>query len=67
MITKEEYNKAKRVVENYEEQLRIDDVMRSKKLKEEQVKRELDCKEHYYLPDGKWTSTRSCQDCGKTI
>ena len=32
-----------------------------------QKKREDECGEHYFVGDGKWTSTRSCHFCGKTI
>lgn len=67
MVTEEQYKEAKKMVETYDEQLRIANVVRSKRLKEEQLKREQECDEHYYLPNGKWSSTRSCQFCGKTI
>jgi cephalosporin-C deacetylase-like acetyl esterase len=42
-------------------------VVRSKRLKEEQLEREQKCGDHYYLPRGKWQSGMVCQDCGKTI
>jgi hypothetical protein len=67
MITKEKYLKAKKIVEDYNEQLRISGVVRSKRIKEEQAIREKECSEHYYLPRGKWQSGVQCQDCGKVI
>lgn len=67
MITEETYLEAKRIVDAYKEQLRIADVMRSNMLAEAQKKREAECLEHYFISDGKWTSTRTCQDCGKRI
>lgn len=67
MITEETYLEAKKIVDTYNEQLRIADVMRSKLMAEAQKKREDECGEHYFLDDGKWTSTRSCQFCGKRI
>ena len=68
MITKEQYRKAKKIVEAYDEQLRIADVMRRKRIKEEQVEREHKCNgDHDYISRGKWTSGMVCQDCGKTI
>jgi hypothetical protein len=67
MITKNEYLKAKKIVDDYKEQLRIAEVMRAEKLAEEQRKREVDCGEHYYLDGPKWTSYRQCQFCGKKI
>lgn len=67
MITEEKYLEAKKIVEAYDEQLRIANVVRSKLLKEEQLKREQECGDHYYLPRGKWQSGMVCQDCGKTI
>jgi hypothetical protein len=36
-------------------------------INQEQLIRESNCGEHYYLEDGKWSSTRTCQDCGKKI
>ena len=67
MITEEQYKEAKKIVEAYDEQLRITNVVRSKRLKEEQLEREQKCGDHYYLPRGKWQSGMVCQDCGKTI
>lgn len=67
MITEEQYKEAKKIVEAYDEQLRIANVVRSKRLKEEQLEREKKCGDHYYLPRGKWQSGMMCQDCGKTI
>jgi len=67
MIAKEKYLEAIKIVEDYREQLRIANVVRSKRLKEEQLKREEECGEHYYIQNGKWQSGMRCQDCGKTI
>jgi hypothetical protein len=67
MITEEKYLEAKKIVEAYNEQLRIANVVRSKRMREEQLKREEECGDHYYLPIGKWSSGMRCQDCGKTI
>jgi len=74
MITEEEYNKAKDVVNDYEEQLRIDDVMRREERKKAQKKREDECGKSKFGHDyrssgGKWSSScqQSCVDCGKTL
>lgn len=67
MITEEQYKEAKKIMEAYDEQLRTANVVRSKQLKEEQLKKEQECGDHYYLPRGKWQSGMVCQDCGKTI
>tara|TARA_R110000851_G_C12718210_1_gene528158 strand:+ start:347 stop:553 length:207 start_codon:yes stop_codon:yes gene_type:complete len=67
MIKEEQYKQAKKIIEAYEEQLRIDNVFRNKRLKEDQLKREEECGDHHYLPRGKWQSGMMCQDCGKTI
>jgi hypothetical protein len=42
-------------------------VMRSKLMADAQKKREDECGDHYFIEDGKWSSTRTCQDCGKRI
>jgi DNA polymerase elongation subunit (family B) len=67
MISKEQYNEAKKIVEAYDEQLRIANVMRSELMAEKQIEREAKCGDHYYLPRGKWQSGMQCQDCGKVI
>lgn len=67
MITEETYLEAKKIVDAYNEQLRIADVMSSKLMAENQKERESKCGEHYYLPRGKWQSGVECQDCGKVI
>ena len=67
MISEQEYLKAKKIVSEYDIQLRIALVEHNKLLKEKQLKREIDCGDHYYRPNGKWQSGMTCQDCGKTI
>ena len=67
MKTAKEYLEAQKIVATYNEQLRIADIVRSKLMADAQKKREDECGEHYFTEDGKWTSTRSCQDCGKRI
>jgi hypothetical protein len=67
MITEIEYNQAQDVVTAYliqEELLRQE---KAKKRIQEQAERELKCDDHYFIDDGKWSSTRSCTFCGKTI
>jgi len=67
MIIKQQYNEAKKIIDAYNEQKRIKLDICKKKLAEKQMKRENECKEHYYVDDGKWSSTQSCIFCGKTI
>ncbi len=70
MIKKQEYLKAKKIVDAYNEQLRVIENIRIEQLKEKQFKREEECEDHYYLPSGgKWSPIGqiSCQYCGKTI
>ena len=70
MITKEEYLKAKKVINDYKEQLRKADVMRSEILKKEQRIREENCEDHEYEDASyKWGSpTRmKCINCDKII
>lgn len=74
MITEEQYKEAKKIVEGYDEQLRIANVVRSKRLKEEQLKREEECGKskfghEYRSSGGKWSpqGQMTCIDCGKTI
>ena len=67
MITEETYLEAKKIVDAYNEQLRIADVMRSKLMAEKQKEREAKCGEHYYLQRGKWQSGMECQDCGNEV
>lgn len=67
MITEKTYLEAQKIVDAYNEQLRIADVMRSKLMAEAQKKREDECDDHYFIENGKWSSTRTCQDCGKRI
>lgn len=68
MVTEQEYLKAKKVVEDYNEQVRISNIAHNEKIKKEQLKREEECGEHYYVPDKhKYATTSSCTFCGKTI
>lgn len=67
IITEEEYAEAQRIINEYQAQLKEKREAEDIKRKEAQLKRESECKEHYYLDDGKWTSTMSCQFCGKQI
>jgi len=73
MITEKEYLEAKNIVEAYDEQLRIDNLVRSKRLEEEQCKIEEQCVKdggHEYRPNthkyGSPTAVQ-CIDCGKYI
>lgn len=67
MITEENYLNAKTIVEAYKEQLKQENIKLNEERKLKQKKKEAECGEHYFISDGKWTSTRTCQDCGKTI
>ena len=74
MITENEYLEAKKIVEAYDEQLRIANVVHSKWLKDKQLKREQECAKskfgHEYLSSGgNWSpqGQMTCIDCGKTI
>ena len=70
MIKSDEYLKALKTVKDYEEQEKYAKEVKAKEDKLKQQKREDECGEHYYLPDGgKYSSSsqRSCQFCGKTI
>jgi len=58
---------AKGVLDLYYKQLQEIETIRREALKERQRDREKKCDEHYYTSNGKYTSTRSCQFCGKTI
>lgn len=60
----ENYLEMKSQVKKYND---IHNVVRSQRLKEDQIKREQECGDHYYLPRGKWQSGMFCKDCGKTI
>lgn len=67
MVTEEAYLEAKRIIELYkaeQDQLFLE---KKQKLIQQQREREENCPEHYFSEDGKWTSTKSCQFCGKTI
>ena len=65
MITKEQYLDAQNIVELYEEQLRQIEINRIDLLREEQLKRESECGDHYYI--GFNYGKRQCQDCGNII
>ena len=67
MITEKKYLEAKKVIEEYSEQLRVSIILDNKRLKEQQAIREKKCSDHYYVPRGKWQSGMVCQDCGKII
>jgi ABC-type Zn uptake system ZnuABC Zn-binding protein ZnuA len=69
MISEEEYNNAKKIIDIYEEQLRLAETKRIQLLELEQRKREEDCEEHEYRPDNHvWGSLRmKCCNCGKVI
>ena len=54
-------------VDSIESKLHQPTVMRSKLMADAQKKREDECGDHYFIEDGKWSSTRTCQDCGKRI
>lgn len=67
MITEKEYLEAQKIVDSYKEQLNAEKVALNKARLDAQERREDECDEHYFLEDGKWSSTRSCQFCGKRI
>lgn len=70
MVNERDYLAAKKVINDYESQLKITQAEQRKKIETEQEKREQDCGEHYFLPSGgKWSpeGQMSCQFCGKTI
>jgi hypothetical protein len=70
MITENEYLHAKKVTEQYEDQLKQSREMANKQRETDQRKRENECGEHYFIASGgKWSSQgqMTCQNCGKTI
>lgn len=67
MISEHDYIRAKEIISQYEKEKEEERNRLNKEMEIAQRKREEDCKEHYFLDDGKWTSTRTCQFCGKQI
>jgi hypothetical protein len=67
MVTREQYLEALEIVKSFEAQEKkaLEDGLSKKK--ELQRKREDECQDHYFLDDGKYTSTKTCTFCGKKI
>lgn len=66
-ISKKEYESAKGLVALYEKQELEKEKIRLAKLEEERQIKIKNCKEHYYLPAGKWSYKKICQFCGDEI
>lgn len=69
-ISKKRYLKAKNVVEKYEEQLRQIRIAKYREMKQQQQKREDNCKDHEYINRSyKWGNPdrMECISCGKMI
>lgn len=69
MISEKEYLAAKKIIEEYEEEERVLNEIRRKKREAEQIQKENECAEHYYLPiiPRRWEASMRCQSCGKEI
>lgn len=69
-ITEEEYLKAINIVKSYEEQLEKGRNEIKRQIEKEQLIKEKNCKEHYFISSGgKWSSQgeMTCIHCNKVI